>query len=77
MCRVAAPDPVINVHTSSSQTITNTVQPNECIGMPLPSHKFLPFATCIAILSSPDTTSVVTEVPRGIKSNVYIVVSSD
>jgi len=45
-------------------------------GIPLPLGIFLSFASCINILANPDQSRVVPNVPNGIKSNVYFIVSN-
>ena len=69
----------------SSETVQNTPpSSNDCsvelptvtLGTPLPSSTYLSLSACISTLDSADESTLLTNVPTGVKSNVYFVVST-
>ena len=69
----------------SSVTVQNTTPScNDCpvelttvtLGTPLPSFTYLSLSVCISTLDSADESTSLTNVPTGVKSNMYFVASA-
>jgi len=76
----AEPSSIESVNSSSSASYTEASTAQDevtlCDGMPLTDNRNLSLAHCISVLTDIDKASMVSEVPNGIKSNMYFVVSA-
>jgi len=65
-----------DVHTCTAEVNADSHSTEPLSGTPLLGDKFLSFATCINLVTSPDESSVLLNVPHGVKSNVCFLLST-
>ena len=69
-------DCTADLHSGNDAANVDSHSAEHVIGTPLVDDKFLSFATCMNLVTSSDQSSIVLNVPHGVKSNVYFLLST-